>query len=77
MTLEIIHDEHVRAELVQRPDLRKTRSESLSLSSAIASDDGYRALVVPEREPERPRAVQTPLSEAERNELFAVLGWGP
>ena len=76
VTLEIVHDEHVRAELVQRPALTKTRSESLSLASAIASDDAYRALVV-EREPERPVSIQTRLSQAELDELFQILGWGP
>lgn len=77
VTLEIVHDEHVRAELVQRPDLSKTRSEQLALASDIASDDAYRTLVVPDREPERPASVQTRLTEAELEELFAILGWGP
>ena len=77
VTLEIIHDEHVRAELIQRADLAKTRTESLSLGSAIASDDAYRALVVPEPEPERPASVQIRLSDAELEELFQILGWGP
>ena len=77
VTLEIEHDEHVRAELVQRPALTKTRTEQLALGSGIAADDAYRALVVPEREPERPASVQTRLTEAELNELFAILGWGP
>ncbi|MYA01810.1 MAG: hypothetical protein F4Y35_08495 [Chloroflexi bacterium] len=76
VTLEIIHDEHVRAELVQRPAMSRTRSESLLLVSAIASDDAYRALVV-EREPERPVSIQTRLSQAELDELFQILGWGP
>ncbi|MDE2895565.1 MAG: hypothetical protein OXN87_09225 [Chloroflexota bacterium] len=76
VTLEIVHDEHVRAELVQRPDLSKTRSESLSLVSAIASDDAYRALLV-EQQPERPVSIQTRLSDAELDELFQILGWGP
>ena len=77
VTLEIEHDEHVRAELVQRPALTKTRTEQLTLGSGIAADNAYRALVVPEREPERPASVQTRLTEAELNELFAILGWGP
>ncbi|MCY3696663.1 MAG: hypothetical protein OXG86_05850 [Chloroflexi bacterium] len=76
VTLEIVHDEHVRAELVQRPALSKTRSESLLLASAIASDDAYRTLVV-EQEPERPVSIQTRLSQAELDELFQILGWGP
>ena len=76
VTLEIIHDEHVRAELVQRPALSQTRAESLLLASAIASDDAYRALVVAQ-EPERPVSIQTRLSQAELDELFQILGWGP
>jgi len=76
VTLEIVHDEHVRAELIRRPAMRRTRSESLLLASAIASDDAYRALVV-EREPERPVSIQTRLSQAELDELFQILGWGP
>ena len=76
VTLEIVHDEHVRAELVQRPAMSKTRAESLLLASAIASDDAYRALVV-EQEPERPVSIQTRLSQAELDELFQILGWGP
>ena len=76
VTLEIEHPEHVRAELVQRAALTKTRAEQLSLGTGIASDDEYRALLVPEREPERPASVQTRLTESELNELFAVLGWG-
>ena len=34
--------------------LTTTRTEQLTLGSGIAADDAYRALVVPEREPERP-----------------------
>jgi hypothetical protein len=75
VTLEIEHEEHVRAELVSRPPLTKTRSERLSLGAGIAADDAYRALVAPEREPERPRSVQTRVSEADLFDLFAMLGW--
>ncbi|MXX48115.1 MAG: hypothetical protein F4Z38_07365 [Chloroflexi bacterium] len=76
VTLEIVHDEHVRAELVQRPAMSQTRAESLLLASAIASDDAYRALVV-EQETERPVSIQTRLSQGELDELFQILGWGP
>jgi len=76
VTLEIEHSEHVRSALVQRPDLSKTRSEQLTISSAIAADDRYRTLIVPLREPERSPSVQTRLTDAELNALFAVLGWG-
>ena len=76
VTVEIVHDEHVRAELAPRPAMSKMRAESLLLASAIASDDAYRALVV-EQEPERPVSIQTRLSQAELDELFQILGWGP
>ncbi|MYA00646.1 MAG: hypothetical protein F4Y35_02555 [Chloroflexi bacterium] len=76
VTLEIEHREHVRSVLVQRPDLAKTRNEQLTISSAIAADDSFRTLVVPAREPDRSPSVQTRLTDAELNELFAVLGWG-
>ena len=76
VTMEIVHPEHVRAELVQRPAMSRTRSESMSVAAAIASDDAYRALVV-EQEPERPVSIQTRLSQAELDELFQILGWGP
>ena len=75
VTLEIEHDEHVRAELASRPPLSKTRSERLTLGAGIAADDDYRALVVPEPEPGRPRSVQTRVSEADQIDLFAMLGW--
>ncbi len=75
VTVKIEHSEHVRAELVSRPPLSKTRSEQLGLSAGVASDDAYRPLVVPEREPERPRSVQTRVAEADLIDLFAMLGW--
>ena len=75
VTLEIVHPEHVRAEVAERPPLAKTRTETLSLAAGVASDDRYRPLVVPEREPQRPPAVHTRLTEAELNELLALLGW--
>ena len=76
VTLEIEHVQHVRSELVQRPALSRTTSEELLLTAALAADDAYRALAVPGRQPDRAPSVQTPLSDAELNELFAALGWG-
>ena len=75
VTLEIVHDEHVRAALVQRQPLSKTRTEALTLASGIASDDGYRTLVVPDQEPERPPSVQTRVSGSDLSQLFSQLGW--
>ena len=76
VTLEIEHVQHVRSDLVQRPALSRTTSEELLLTAALAADDAYRALAVPGRQPDRAPSVQTPLSDAELNELFAALGWG-
>ncbi len=77
VTLEIEHPERITAELVERAPLELERSERFRLETAIAADDAYRALVPPEREPERPPSVQTPLTDAELEALFLELGWGP
>ncbi len=74
VTLEIVRDEHVRSELVQGPALSKTRSEQLSLSAGIGSDDDYRTLVVPDQEPDRSPSVQTRVSEADLQDLLTLLG---
>ena len=74
VTLEIVHDEHVRAELVQREPMNKARTEQLALASGIAADDDYRTLVVPDREPERSASVQTRVSETDLQDLLTLLG---
>ena len=40
----VIHEEHVRAEVVSRAPLVRARSESLALALSVASDDSYRPL---------------------------------
>ena len=73
VTLTIVHPEHVKAETVERSPVTKTRDESLSLASGIGSDDPFKALVVPETEPEDPPAEQEPAGGL--SEWFRILGW--
>ncbi len=75
VTLEIVHPEHVRAALIQRPPMSKARTEQLTLGAGIASDDGYRTLVVPDQEPDRTPTLQTRVTDADLSDLFALLGW--
>ena len=73
VTVEVLHKEHVKAETVEREPVTGSREESLSLASAVGSDDPFAALVVPEPEPEDPPAEQEP-ADGLRG-WFEHLGW--
>ena len=74
VTVEVQHPEHVRAEVVERSPIAKTRNKSLSLASSVGSDDPFEALVLPEPEPVDPPAEQTP-AEGDLSDWFRILGW--
>lgn len=74
VTLTIVHPEHVKAEVVERSPISGSRPESLSLASAVGSDDPFAALVLPEPEPVDPPAEQTPAEGGLRG-WFDDLGW--
>ena len=73
VTVEVLHKEHVKAETVERSPVTRTRSETLSLASAVGSDDPFAVLVLPEPEPEDPPAEQEP-ADGLRG-WFEALGW--
>ena len=73
VTLTIVHPEHVKAETVERSPVTRTRSETLSLASAVGSDDPFAVLVLPEPEPEDPPAEQEPADGL--RDWFEALGW--
>ena len=73
VTLTIVHPEHVRAEVMERSPLGRTRAETLFLASGVGSDDPFKGLALPEPEPEDPPAEQTP-ADGLRN-WFDRLGW--
>ena len=74
VTVDVLHPEHVRAEVVERSPIAKTRNESLSLASSVGSDDPFEALVLPEPEPVDPPAEQTP-ADGDLSDWFRILGW--
>ena len=74
VTLTIVHTEHVKAEVVERSPISRTREESLSLASGVGADDPFEALVLPESEPEEPPAEQTP-ADGGLIDWFNRLGW--
>ena len=45
VTVSIVHQEHVKAETVERQPIARTRGETLDLASGVGSDDPYEALV--------------------------------
>ena len=73
VTLTIVHPEHVKAEVVERDPIARTRAETLALASWVGSDDPFAVLVVPEPEPEDPPAEQSP-ADGLRG-WFERLGW--
>ena len=73
VTVDVLHKEHVRAETVERSPITRTRGETMSLASAIGSDDPFEVLVLPEPEPEEPPAEQEPADGL--RQWFDLLGW--
>ena len=73
VTVDVLHKEHVKADVVEQDPITKTRDESLSLASAVGSDAPFEVLVVPSPEPEDPPAEQTPAGGLA--EWFRRLGW--
>ena len=73
VTMTVVHPEHVRAEVVERSPISRSREGQLSLASGVGSDDPYQALALPEPPPEDPPAEQEPAEGLRR--WFDLLGW--
>ena len=73
VTLTIVHPEHVKAEVVEREPITRSRKESLTLAAGVGSDDPFAALALPESEPVDPPAEQTPADGL--RDWFDLLGW--
>ena len=74
VTVDVQHKEHVKAEVIDRAPITRTRAETLALASSVGADDSFEALTLPEPEPVDPPAEQTP---ADRGlmDWFEALGW--
>ena len=75
VTLTIVHPEHVRAEVVDRDPLSRSRSDSSEMALSIGSDAPFEILELPEPEPEPEPAEQTPLTDEETQSILDRLGW--
>ena len=73
VTVDILHKEHVKAEVVERSPITRSRDEALSLASGVGSDDPFKALALPEPEPEDPPGEQEPADDI--RSWFDLLGW--
>ena len=73
VTVDVLHKEHVKAEVIERSPITRTRGETLALASGVGSDDPFEALVLPQPEPEDPPAEQEPADGLRR--WFESLGW--
>ena len=74
VTLAIVHPERVDAEVVDRSPMDRSRDEVLSLSAGVGSDKPFESLALPETEPVKPPAEQTPAGGGLTN-WFAQLRW--
>ena len=75
VTVTVTHDEHVRAEVMDRASMTQTRSETLEMGSTIGADDNFEMLSLPDPEPTPEPAQQTPADVDELRRLFELLGW--
>ena len=81
VTVDVRHPEHVKAEVVERSPITRTKAETLAsvpstgqaLALAIGSDDPFKVLNLPEPEPVDPPAEQSPAGGL--REWFERLGW--
>ena len=73
VTVEVLHKEHVKAEVVERSPITRARGETLALESGVGSDDPFEALALPEPEPEDPPAEQE--SADGLRGWFEDMGW--
>ena len=73
VTVDVQHLEQVRAEVVERSPISRSRDDALSLVSSVGADDPFEVLVLPEPEPEDPPAEQEP-ADGMRS-WFEALGW--
>ena len=73
--VSVVHEGHVRAEVVQRAPVTRSRGETVALALSIGADAPFRTLVVPPPAPEPEPARQTPAGEGEMRGLFDRLGW--
>ncbi len=73
VTVDVLHKEHVKAEVVERSPISRSRDETLALASRVGADDPFEVLVMPEPEPVEPPAEQTPAGGL--SDWFDLLGW--
>ncbi len=74
VTVDVLHKEHVKAEVIERAPIAKSRVETLALASGVGADDPFEVLVLPDPEPEDPPAEQTP-ADGGLQGWFDRLGW--
>ncbi len=73
LPFDILLEEHIKAEVVERSPITGSRKELIALASAVGGDDPFVALALPEPEPEEPPAEQEPAGGLQG--WFEQLGW--
>ena len=74
--VSVVHEGHVRAEVVQRAPITRSRSETVALTLSVGADAPFETLVVPPPPPTPEPARQTPADDGELRGLFGPFGLG-
>jgi len=75
VSFTVVHPEHIRAEVTERPPLDRTRSETLSLAASVGAGAPYAELVVPEPEATPSPGEQELVTDEEAEGLFGRSAW--
>ncbi len=73
LPVDILMEEHIKAEVVERSPIAGSREELIALAAAVGGDEPYEALALPEPPPEDPPAEQEPAGGLQG--WFEQLGW--
>ena len=81
VTVDVLHKEHVKADVIERSPISRSRGEALApvsstgqaLALGVGADAPFSVLVLPEPKPEEPPAEQTPAGGL--SDWFDLLGW--
>ncbi len=75
VTVDVPHEEHVRAETTSQGDVTRTRSQHTDLRGVLPGDAAYAPLTLPAPQPTAEPGRQEAATDAEAREIFRVLQW--
>ena len=75
VTVDVQHEEHVRAETAAQSDVTRSRLQRSELRAILAGDAAYAPLALPAPQPAPEPGQQAAATDAEVREIFRILEW--